>query len=146
MGMAVTEDDLGRELDDLLRRAAATQRLGVERALADLGVTPTQCAVLAVVVATPGLSNAEVARIERLTPQTTSLVLANLERKGLVARRPHETHGRILRAEATEAGSRMLAECRARLAGPCRRLAAAAPPDGEREIKAWLARLAAAEV
>ena len=142
----MAEDNLGSELDDLLRRAAATQRLAVERALADLGVTPTQCAVLAVVAATPGLSNAEVARVERLTPQTTSLVIANLERKRLVARRPHETHGRILRAEATEAGSRLLRECRERLAGPYRRLAAATPPGVEREIKAWLARLAAAAV
>ena len=45
-------------LDDHLRRAAATQRLAVERALADLGVTPTQYAVLKTIAETPGLSNA----------------------------------------------------------------------------------------
>ena len=67
-------------LDDLLRRAAATHRLAVERALADLGVTLAQYAVLKTLAETPGLSNAEIARAERLTPQTTSLVLANLER------------------------------------------------------------------
>ena len=75
------------KLDDLLRRAAATHRLAVERALADLGVTLAQYAVLKTVFETPGISNAEIARAERLTPQTTSLVLANLERKRAVLRR-----------------------------------------------------------
>jgi len=142
----MAENDGGMALDDLLRRAAATQRLGVERALAPIAVTPTQCAVLAVIAAAPGLSNAEVARIERLTPQTTSLVIANLERKRAVARRAHETHGRILRAEATEAGLKLLQECRERLAGHYRRLAAAAPPGGEASIRTWLIRLAEAAV
>jgi len=133
------------EIDDLLRRAAATQRLAVERALAGVKVTPAQYAVLRIIAETPGLSNADIARIERLTPQTTSLVIANLERKRFVVRRAHETHGRIRRAQATEAGLRLLRECRERLNGPYRRLAAAMPPDGERLVEAWLNRLADAE-
>ena len=133
-------------IDDLLRRAAATQRLAMERAVAGLRVTPTQFAVLRIIAETPGLSNAEIARIERLTPQTTSVIIANLERKRAVARRAHETHGRIRRAQATEAGLRLLGECRERLNGPYRRLAAATPPGGERLVEAWLSRLADAEV
>ena len=133
-------------IDDLLRRAAATQRLAMERALAGLRVTPAQFAVLRIIAETPGLSNAEIARIERLTPQTTSLVIANLERKRWVMRRAHETHGRILRARATEAGLRLLGECRERLGGPYRRLGAAMPEGGERQVETWLTRLADAEV
>jgi DNA-binding MarR family transcriptional regulator len=134
------------EIDDLLRRAAATQRLAMERALAGVKLTPAQYAVLKIIAETPGLSNADIARIERLTPQTTSLVIANLERKRWVTRQAHETHGRIRRAQATEAGLRLLRECRERLRGPYRRLAAAMPPGGERLVETWLSRLADAEV
>ena len=129
-------------LDDLLRRAAATHRLSVERALADLGVTLAQYAVLKTVFETPGISNAEIARAERLTPQTTSLVLANLERKRAVLRRAHERHGRIRRAETTELGARLLAACRDGLSGHHRRLAAALPPEGGGGVEVWLGRLA----
>ena len=128
-------------LDDLLRRAAATQRLAVERALADLGVTLAQYAVLKAVAETPGLSNAEIARAERLTPQTTSLVLANLERKRAVLRRDHERHGRIRRAEATEFGAKLLEACRERLIRHHARLAAALPVGGGDGVEAWLGRL-----
>ena len=66
--------------------------------------------------------------LERLTPQTTSLVIANLERKRAVLRRAHERHGRIRRAEATELGATL---CWRRVASGCsghhRRLAAALP-------------------
>ena len=141
-GMTMAEAGSRTEIDDLLRRAAATQRLAMERALAGVKVTPAQYAVLSIIVETPGLSNADIARIERLTPQTTSVIIANLERKRAVARRAHETHGRIRRAQATEAGLRLLGECRERLNGPYRRLAAATPPGGERLIEAWLSRLA----
>jgi DNA-binding MarR family transcriptional regulator len=51
-------------IDDLLRRAAATQRLAMERALAGLCVTPAQYAVLRIIAETPGLSNAEIARVD----------------------------------------------------------------------------------
>jgi DNA-binding MarR family transcriptional regulator len=129
-------------LDDLLRRAAATQRLAVERSLADLGVTPTQYAVLKAIAEAPGLSNADIARLERLTPQTTSLVIANLERKGAVTRRAHERHGRIRRAEATDFGVSLLQDCRDRLHGHHRRLKAALPAAAGPSVEAWLARLA----
>ncbi len=134
------------EIDDLLRRAAATQRLAMERALAGAKVTPAQYAVLRIIVEAPGLSNADIARIERLTPQTTSVIIANLERRRAVVRRAHETHGRIRRAEATESGLRLLWECRERLGGPYRRLGAAMPQGGRTWIEAWLTRLANAEV
>jgi DNA-binding MarR family transcriptional regulator len=143
---AMAEFGAQAQVDDLLRRAAATQRLAMERALAGVNVTPAQYAVLKIIAESPGLSNADIARIERLTPQTTSVVIANLERKRAVVRRAHETHGRILQAQATEAGLRLLAECRERLRGPYRRLAAAMPLGGQTAIATWLSRLADAEV
>jgi DNA-binding MarR family transcriptional regulator len=133
-------------LDDLLRRAASIQRLAVERALAGLAVTPTQYAVLKAIAETPGLSNAEIARSERLTPQTTILVIANLERKGAVIRRAHERHGRIRRAEATALGASLLHDCRERLRGHHRRLKAALPAGGSGGVEGWLGRVAEARV
>jgi DNA-binding MarR family transcriptional regulator len=71
----------------LLRQAGAANRLRMERALADLGVTPPQFMVLTMLVAYPGLSNADVARLALLTPQTVSVIVANLLRSGAIARR-----------------------------------------------------------
>ena len=68
-------------VDAALRRAGAAHRIAVERALAPLDVTPAQFAVLQVVADAPGVSSADVARIERLTPATMSVIVANLERK-----------------------------------------------------------------
>jgi hypothetical protein len=52
----------------LLRQAQAATRLTLERALADLGVTPPQFAVLTMLKAYPGLSGADLARVALLTP------------------------------------------------------------------------------
>ena len=72
----------------LLRQAAGAYRLRMERALADIGVTPPQFSVLTMLAAYPGHSNADLARIALLTPQTVSVIISNLERMGAVARRP----------------------------------------------------------
>ena len=72
----------------LLRQASGTYRLRMERALADLEVTPPQFTIMTMVAAYPGLSGADLARLTLLTPQTVSVIVANLERAGSVARRP----------------------------------------------------------
>ena len=69
------------EIADLLRRAAASQRIALERLLAPFDITPAQFAVLEIVVAAPGISSAEAARLERLTAPTMSVIVANLERR-----------------------------------------------------------------
>jgi DNA-binding MarR family transcriptional regulator len=98
----------------LLRQAAAAYRLRLERALADLGVTPPQFAVLTMIKAYPGLSNADLARLTLLTPQTVSVIVANLLRDGALERRAHAVHGRILQLDLTAAGRAVLAKSRAR--------------------------------
>ena len=64
----------------LLRQAQAATRLTMERALADLGVTPPQFVVLTMLRAYPGLSGADLARVALLTPQTVGVIIRNLER------------------------------------------------------------------
>jgi DNA-binding MarR family transcriptional regulator len=58
--------------------------------------------------AEPGLSGAVLARRCLVTPQTMSSVLATLERRGLVERKPHPIHGHILETRLTRSGRSLL--------------------------------------
>lgn len=126
----------------LLRQGAAAYRLRVERALADLRVTPPQFAILTMLVAYPGLSGAELARLALLTPQTVSVIVANLERMGLVARRRHAVHGRIRHVDVTPAGRDLLARCRQRVQGLESKLVEGLSEAEERTVRRWLVALA----
>jgi DNA-binding MarR family transcriptional regulator len=54
------------------------------------------------------LSNAQLARRALITPQSMIEVLASLERRGLVRRRADPANARIMRAELTASGRRVL--------------------------------------
>jgi DNA-binding MarR family transcriptional regulator len=133
-------------IDDLLRRAAAAHRIAMERELAPLELTPAQFAVLQVVADAPGVSSAEVARIERLTPPTMSVIVGNLERKGAVMRRPHAKNGRIQCLEPTEIGLELMRNGRARVQAQKVRLVASMPTEAAAAIDTWLRRVAKIEV
>lgn len=126
----------------LLRQAAGAYRLKMERALADLGVTPPQFVVLTMLAAYPGHSNADLARVAVLSPQTMSLIVANLVRAGAVLRRPHAVHGRIQQLEISALGRTLLADCNMRVAAVERALIADLPSAEERTIRRWLVGLA----
>jgi DNA-binding MarR family transcriptional regulator len=126
----------------LLRQADVAFRARMERALADLGVTRPQYAVLTMVKAYPGLSNADLARLSLLTPQTMSTIVANLRRGGLLASRPHAVHGRIRQLALTEAGESALKRCRVRVDALEKQLAAGLSAQEERAVRRWLARIA----
>lgn len=126
----------------LLRQAAAAQRHRMDKALADLGITPPQFAVLTMLRAYPGHSNADLARLALLTPQTVSVIVANLERAGLIGRRRHEVHGRIQHLALTETGAALLDQATERVHGLERALAAGLSEADERAIRRWLASAA----
>lgn len=126
----------------LLRQAAAAQRLRMERALADLPVTAPQFALLTMLDAYPGSSNAELARLTLLTPQTISPMVTSLERSGLLARTPHAVHGRIQQLSLSPAGAELLAQAKARVALLEQALAAPLDETELRMVKRWLASLA----
>lgn len=129
----------------LLRQAAAAYRLRMERALADLGVTPPQFSVLTMLVAYPGLSGADLARLSLLTPQTVSLIVANLERSAAIERRAHPTHGRVRVIEVTTAGRALLERCKERVRATEKSLLEGLPPDEEQVIRRWLVKIAQEE-
>ena len=130
------------QLDDLLRRAAAAQRVAVERALAELELTPAQFAVLRIVDAKPGVSAAEAARLERLTPPTMSVIVANLERSGALTRLPHPDNARIQKLEATPFGRQWIERGLQRIAEWRNKISR---PESDCELHAiaiWLSRVA----
>jgi DNA-binding MarR family transcriptional regulator len=62
------------------------------------------------------LSNAQLARRALITPQSMLEVLASLEQRGLVRRRADPANARIMRAELTASGRRVLARADAVIA------------------------------
>ena len=126
----------------LLRQAQAATRLTIERALADLGVTSPQFAVLTMLNAYPGLSGADVARVALVTPQTVGVIIGNLERDGAIKKTPHPVHGRVLQWTLTRHGSSLLDKCRHRVGAVERRLVAGLGPKQEVTIRRWLSKIA----
>jgi DNA-binding MarR family transcriptional regulator len=126
----------------LLRQAHAAARLAMERALADLGVTPPQFVVLTMLRAYPGLSGADLARVALLTPQTVGVIIHNLERDGAIRKTPHPIHGRVLQWTLTRRGETRLDKCRRHALGLERRLMAGLPKQAQATIRRWLAKIA----
>jgi len=130
------------DLAALLRQAAAAQRLAEERLLADLGITPPQLAALQFLGFQPGLLAADIARRAKLTPQTVSLIVANLRRAGFV----REEEGGAPRARPlvlTPEGETVLRRGRERIEAASARLVEGMKPKRERALRRWLAGVAA---
>ncbi|CAN7290858.1 MarR family transcriptional regulator [Bradyrhizobium sp. LjRoot220] len=127
----------------LLRQAQAATRLTLERALAELGVTTPQFAVLTMLRAYPGLSGADLARVALLTPQTVGVIIRNLERDGAIRKTPHPIHGRVLQWTLTRRGKILLDKCRRHVQAVERRLAAGLSAAAQAAVRRWLARIAA---
>jgi DNA-binding MarR family transcriptional regulator len=127
----------------LLRQAQAAARLTLERALADLGVTPPQFVVLTMLKAYPGLSGADLARVALLTPQTVGVIIRNLERTGAIRKTPHPVHGRLLQWTLTRRGLTLLDKCRRHAMELERRLTAGLSAAGQVTVRRWLSNIAA---
>ena len=126
----------------LLRQAAVATRTAMDRALADQGLTSPQFAVLTMIVAYPGASGADLARLTFLTPQTINVIVRNLERDGAIEKTAHATHGRILRLSATAKGMALLKRCRTRVADLEADLAGLLGRDEQRTVRKWLSAVA----
>jgi DNA-binding MarR family transcriptional regulator len=127
----------------LLRQAQAATRLTLERALADLGVTPPQFAVLTMLRAYPGLSGADLARVALLTPQTVGVIIRNLERDGAIRKTPHPVHGRVLQWTLTRHGATLLGQCRRHANALERQLVAGLTLEAQVTVRRWLSKIAA---
>ncbi len=126
----------------LVRQANVAVRAAMERALADIEATPAQFAVLTMIVAYPGVSGAELARLTFLTPQTINVIVRNLVRGGAIEKTAHAVHGRVLRLTATAKGQALLKRCRARVQEVEGRIAGLVSKDEEKSVRRWLTAVA----
>ena len=126
----------------LVRQASVAVRAAMEKALAELAITPPQFSVLTMIVAYPGVSGAELARLTFLTPQTINVIVRNLEKAGAIEKTAHAVHGRILRLTATARGQALLKRCRVRVSDVEDRIARLAGREEERVVRRWLSAVA----
>jgi DNA-binding MarR family transcriptional regulator len=92
----------------LVRQAWHELRSAMDVVLRPHGLSAAQYGVMSVLSRDPGVSGAELARASNISPQAMNELLGALERDGLVKRRPHPTHGRILQVNLTEEGRHQL--------------------------------------
>ena len=104
---------LGGRVGYELKRAQHALRLEMDGVLRGVGLTTPQYAALSVVEGEEGLSGALLARRCFVTPQTMNGILVNLEKAGLLERRAHPGHGRVLQAYLTGEGEGMLSRAHA---------------------------------
>jgi DNA-binding MarR family transcriptional regulator len=95
----------------LVGRMDRVVRRQINEAIKDRGLSVNQYTTLSVLDRRSGLSNAQLARRALVSPQSMNEVLLTLERRGLVRRRAHPEHGRILQTRLTAKGRRLLAAC-----------------------------------
>ena len=101
----------GVRLSYVIARLDRAVRRGIEDAITPHGLSVPQFTVLSVLARLSGLSNAQLARRAYITPQSMNEVVLDLERKGLLRRSPDPAHRRILRAELTTDGRKVLKRC-----------------------------------
>lgn len=81
---------------------------------AGAGITPARLSALSVLVFRGPCSISELAAAEQVAVPTMSRLVAALEKRGLVTRRPDPSDGRAVRLEPSREGRRMLEEGRDR--------------------------------
>jgi len=127
-----------------LKRVQHDLRLGMDGTLKGLGVTTPQYAALSVLAEEPGLSNAALARRSFVTPQTMNQIMVRLEAAGLVERRAHPEHGRVLQAYLTKEGEKLRQECAGRVDTVEERMVSGLSEDERQELLGLLRRCSAA--
>jgi DNA-binding MarR family transcriptional regulator len=128
----------------LISQVRATMRAHLDATLADKGLTAPQYAALTTLEEDPGQSNAEMARLCFVTPQTMLLIINNLEQAGLVARTPHPTHGRVRQIGLTTRGRKLISECHQRVLALEERLVSRLSKTERKQLVSYLQRCAQA--
>ena len=136
-------DSVAKRLGYAIKLAQHGVRLRMDEALRPLGLTTPQYGVLCALEAEPGLSNARLARALFVTAQTMHGTLSNLEREGLVERRPDPDHGRAKRGVMTTTGLRVLEEAHQLVSEVEDRMMAGMGEPGARKLTASLMQCAA---
>jgi len=135
-------DDPYATIGFALKRAQQALRTHMDTRLRDIGLTTPQYAVLASLEVEPGASNADLARLAFVTPQTMQTILVSLTRAELVARAPHAEHGRVQTTALTAKGRKALEAASTIVAAAEARVRQAAAPLDPAAVTAMLLRTA----
>lgn len=137
---AARSGDLGGvRLSYVIARLDRAIRRGIDEALQPYGLSIPQFTTLSVLARRDGLSNAQLARRAYITPQSMNEVVLELERRGLLRRRPDADHRRILRATLTAKGRSLLARCEGAVEEMEETMLSALDPEGRERIVGYLA-------
>ena len=109
--MSDLSPDGGPTLLYLVGRIDRVVRRSIDEVVRAHGLSVNQYTTLSVLDHRSGLSNAQLARRALVSPQSMNEVLLTLEQRGLVRRRAHPDHGRILQTRVTAKGRKVLAAC-----------------------------------
>jgi DNA-binding MarR family transcriptional regulator len=124
----------------LLKHVQSALRAAIEQALAPLGLTASQAALLSALAYDPGLSNAELARGSFMTPQSMVELLRGLEERELIVRHPDPSGGRAMQAELTARGAQQLSGVRRAMSEVEGRLLRELSPDERGNFREMLER------
>jgi MarR family transcriptional regulator, transcriptional regulator for hemolysin len=103
-------DHLDRNLGFLLHDVARLMRKRFEQNARELGLTRSQCSVLAHLARHDGIQQGTLAEILEVEPITLTRLVDRLEQMGLVARQAHPTDRRIRLLRLTDAAHPLLDE------------------------------------
>lgn len=110
------EIDLEREVPYALWQAEHASRLALDHALAGLDISLTQFGALVHLAREPGLSTAELARRNLVTPQNMGMAVGRLETHGYLRRTP-PSFGRVAELHLTPKGHEVLRQAVGRIQG-----------------------------
>jgi DNA-binding MarR family transcriptional regulator len=137
VSVAEHHEDAATDAPTLLYLVGRVERV-VRRAMNDVlaahAVSLNQYTTLSVLESRSGLSNAQLARRALVSPQSMNEVLLSLEERGFVRRRAHAEHGRILQAQVTPKGRRLLAACEAEVDAVEQRMTKGLSPRERRSL------------
>jgi DNA-binding MarR family transcriptional regulator len=139
---AVAPHDALARLEWVTQRVSRALQRAVDLVAADHGITAAEYHLLLAISDDVGRSNAEIARLTFVTPQSANHVLAELERQGYLARTNDPNHGRIRQTTLTAAGRRVLDDCVERIAAIEARALADLDPEETRALLPALRQVA----
>lgn len=126
-----------------LRRAQVRVFNDFLESMKDIGVTPGQFGVMAIIGANPGLSQSALARAVGIERSTIVAVIDRLEARGLARRQPSPTDRRSHALVLSEEGQVALARVKKRVVDHEKRIAENFTPAEQSQLIDFLNRLAA---
>ena len=109
--LAGEREEAGARISYVVARLERAVRTAINERVKPYGLTTLQYTTLSVLGRRGSLSNAQLARRSYMTPQSMSEVIDALERKGLIERKQHPNHRRVMPAKLTATGVKVLEAC-----------------------------------